>query len=124
LAQLAGQTSAPVEPTRRAAGRASNELETSLTRALLEPGRSAVRLEASMLADAALRRLAGRLAALQHGGKVELPESWRAWVVGALRSLAEGQHAGPRPPGAVPGALARLARQIAVMDGAIERVMG
>ena len=52
--------------TRRAAGVATNSLEASISRALTEPGAAGRdRLEAALVIDAALRRFAGRLAAMQ-----------------------------------------------------------
>jgi uncharacterized membrane protein YccC len=57
---------AAVERTRRAAGLATNNVEAAVARALLEPRhRHDDRLEAAMVIDAALRRVAGRLAAMQ-----------------------------------------------------------
>ncbi len=67
-ARCLGTTTWPdVENARRAAGLASNNLEASLSRALLEPRRAGfARFEPALAIDAALRRMAGRLLALQH----------------------------------------------------------
>jgi len=48
---------------------------------------------------------------------------WRDWIGRSLRAMADG-HAvtDPHPDGAVPDALARLARQIELMDGAVRRI--
>ncbi|GAC1344731.1 MAG: hypothetical protein NVSMB18_22920 [Acetobacteraceae bacterium] len=133
LASLLGDRAAPSpETARRQAGVTTNNLEASLSRALQEPRTAsgdadATGLQAAMLADAALRRIAGRLAALQHepglGGTVDLP-AWRGWLAGAFAALA-GRVALPGDPpadasGDAPGgALARIARQLQLMDGAL-----
>ena len=117
-------TAAQAEAARRDAGVASNTLETSLSRALQEPKPSArPELRAAMVADAALRRVAGRLAAVQHApnltASLDLP-AWRIWLARAFAALAAGDPlpAG-RPPDAQTGSLARIARQIALIDGAL-----
>ena len=123
-------TTARLGQARRAAGVASNALEALITRALLEPGkRKQDALEAAMFIDAALRRCAGRLATLQHdpAAVAHLPpetlRTWRDWVAGSLRSLASGKiNLQPRPAGQETDALARIARQIELMSGAIERL--
>jgi uncharacterized membrane protein YccC len=115
---------------RRAAGLASNGLEALITRALLEPGRQQhPALEAAMVIDAALRRCAGRLATLQHDPTIAARISagtlraWRDWITRSLRSLASGSTAlSPRPDGSSTDALARIARQIELMAGAMERL--
>lgn len=133
LSALLGEAAAEtVEAARRGAGVASNALETSLSRALLEPTLVSQkarrdRIEAAVVVDAALRRLAGRLSALQHAADplgAMPPEAWRAWrdwATGALDGLAAGQPAPPRPAGGAPEPLARIARQIELMDGALRR---
>ncbi|HTZ77846.1 MAG TPA: FUSC family protein [Stellaceae bacterium] len=124
---------AAVEQARRGAGLASNNAEASISRALLEPGTGGRdRLEAAMVIDAALRRLAGRLSAMQlepglgHERAPDVWRAWRRWIVGSLEALATGGTAPPpRPPDAPgPGAqsLARIARQIELMAGTIERL--
>ena len=125
-----------VEAARRGAGLASNNLETSISRALLEPGQGTGlsgagpdRLEAAMLVDAALRRLAGRLAALQlmadpkAGMSAEEWAAWRGWIGTALANLNEAPRAAPpRPAGRPVEALARIGRQIELMQGALTRL--
>ncbi len=120
---------------RRAAGLATNNVEASLSRALLEPGQlSGERVEAAMVIDAALRRMAGRLAAMQLdpelAGALPAPAwtAWRDWIVASARAL----EAGAPPPGARPAlakgagaageALSRIARQIELMSGALARL--
>jgi uncharacterized membrane protein YccC len=122
-------------PQRRAAGMATNNMEASLSRALLEPGQlSGERLEAAMVIDAALRRMAGRLAAMQIDPDLgaALPAAtwaaWRDWIVASARALEAGARPpGPRPPlgkdgGAAGEALSRIARQIELMAGALGRL--
>jgi hypothetical protein len=84
---LGAAPAAEVEKARRGAGLASNTLETSISRALLEP-RYVARpgLQRAMMVDAALRRMAGRLSMLQldpHRADGLTPEAlraWRAWI--------------------------------------------
>jgi uncharacterized membrane protein YccC len=112
-----------VEVARRAAGMASNNLETTLSRAMLEPRRSVrAELQAMMVMDAALRRMAGRLSALQldpHGADGIDPDSlraWRQWIGGSLRAMADGPaELAHRPAGRAPEPLMRIARQIELM---------
>ncbi|MGI4952127.1 MAG: FUSC family protein [Janthinobacterium lividum] len=117
---------ARLEAVRRAAGLASNNLETALNRALQEP-RNVVRNEAetALVVDAALRRLAGRLLALQHdpaqaGSDPALLQTWRTWLAGAFAALAARQ---PLPPGQPPDrahpAMGRMARQIELIAGSL-----
>nr|WP_294525125.1 FUSC family protein [uncultured Rhodopila sp.] len=115
---------------RRAAGVASNALEALITRALLDPTRkNPEKLEAAMVVDAALRRCAGRLTTLRYDpatAKNLSPENlriWRDWIGGSLRLLASGQtDLPPRPEGGETESLARLARQIELMAGAVGRL--
>jgi uncharacterized membrane protein YccC len=117
---------AAVEAARRAAGMASNNLETTLSRAMLEPRRSLrADLQAMMVADAALRRVAGRLSALHldphraDGIGADALRTWRDWIGASLRAIAEGaEQPGPRPPGPAPELLLRIARQIELIRGA------
>ena len=79
-----------------------------------------------MVVDAALRRLAGRLSFIQHdpasAPKEAALASWRAWLRLAFRSLIEGTALPPGQPTLEPGsAIARIARQIELMDGALRR---
>ncbi|MDR3530210.1 MAG: FUSC family protein [Rhodopila sp.] len=127
---LGEATPAALGQARRAAGVASNALEALITRALLEPGKRAQDpLEAAMVIDAALRRFAGRLATLQHDPALaaQVPadtlRTWRDWIAGSLRLLASGKtDLPPRPTGVETDALARIARQIELMSGAMERL--
>ncbi len=136
LGEDAGQAPA-LEAARRAAGLASNELEASLNRAMQEPGqgrsrsqgggeerRAGKELDATLAVDAALRRVAGRLLALQHdpaqaGDDREALRAWRGWLARAFAAAAAGQAlpAG-RPPDSGP-ALARMARQLELIAGAL-----
>ena len=115
-----------VDRTRRTAGVASNNLETSISRALNEPRRlQKAELQGAMITDAALRRMAGRLSALQldpHGAdgfdRATL-RTWRDWIGGSLRSIADnGDRGTARPAGPAPDALLRIARQIELLEGA------
>jgi uncharacterized membrane protein YccC len=128
-ALLGETTTTRLGQARRGAGVASNSLEALITRALLEPGKQQEPLEAAMVIDAALRRCAGRLATLQYdpaavaGVPAEDLRVWRDWVAGSLSRMAEGKSdIPPRPSGAETDALARIARQIELMSGAIGRV--
>jgi uncharacterized membrane protein YccC len=127
---LGEATDAQLDPARRGAGVASNGLEALITRALLEPGnRNRDPLEAAMLVDAALRRFAGRLAAVQHdpGLAMRVPRAtlriWRDWVGESMRRLAAGNTAlPPRPVDGAADTLGRFARQIELMAGAMVRL--
>jgi len=129
LAVLLGEApNDALDQARRAAGVASNNLEASLARALQEPRRSArAGLEATMVADAALRRLAGRLSSIQHD-PASAPDkaaltAWRHWLRLAFQSLIGGTTLPPQQPALEPGsATARIARQIELMDGALRLV--
>src|SRR5262249_30676493 len=83
LGRILGEAGEATERARRAAGVASNNLETSLARALQEPLRSQrPRLEAAVLAASTLRRIVGALSALYHdpsSAGAMAPESWRQW---------------------------------------------
>ena len=130
LAALLGEApDAALDAARRGAGMASNNLEASLSRALQEPRRAArASLETAMVVDAALRRLAGRLSALQHDPALagtagpDALRSWRGWLASAFAALTAGA---PLPDGAPAaegaGPLARIARQVELMDGALRR---
>ena len=122
-----------VEHARRAAGVASNNAEASLQRILLEPARTDTRrLEAALTIDAALRRMAGRISALQvnaaaHPHERAAWQAWRQWIDAASTHLAAGRpDLPPRPP--VPPAdldgesLARIGRQLELAAGALARL--
>ena len=130
FAALLGEaTSTALDQARRLAGVASNGLEALITRALLEPGKEHDPLEAAMVVDAALRRLAGRLATLQHDPGLATRvspasmQSWRSWITGSLRALADGKTNLPqRPADAGTDAFARIGRQIELMSVAMQRL--
>ncbi|MFO1028357.1 MAG: FUSC family protein [Acetobacteraceae bacterium] len=171
---------------RGVAGVASNALEALLTRLLMQVGQRKPALEAAMVIDAALRRLAGRIAALgldpdlqpatgvrgtgsalrtpdlrgldlavpdQHPADpaavgVPVPDQptrgpdqlvrvttgtdatqpadlavWRAWIVTSLDALAQGETTlVSRPSAGGIDALARIARQIELIAGALQRL--
>ena len=117
---------AKLEATRRAAGLTSNNLETALNRALQEP-RAAIRRDAetALLVDAALRRLAGRLLALQHdpaqaGANPATLAAWRRWIAEAFAAIAAARPLpAPPPPDAAHPAMGRLARQLTLVAGAL-----
>jgi len=125
LAVMQGEIPAgSADAARRMAGLASNNLETTLSRALQEPGHDLRReLQAAMLADAALRRIAGRLAALEYApGLADAArlDVWRAWLADSFAILARGERIGTDPPEDSPhGTLGRIARQMALIDGAL-----
>ena len=126
---LDGGTPHAVEVARRAAGVSTNTLEASITLALNQPGAvDHTRLESVLVIDAALRRFAGRLSALQLDPdqvRRMVPSvlaEWRAWVVGAMHTLAAGTTTLPaRPATAGSDAIMRIARQIELMAGALAR---
>ncbi len=115
---------------RRQAGLASNNLEASLQRAMHEPRRGQRdRLQAVLVADAALRRIAGRLAALSVEASVgpniaaDAPsEPVRLWVPDALSRVADGATPPARPETTVGSeALERLARQVELLATTLAR---
>ena len=139
---LDGTPTAVVDAARREAGVTSNSLEATINRALNEPratGRA--QLESVLVIDAALRRLAGRLSAMQLDpelaqgmvpkGKEGSPlmaertvalAAWRDWIGGSMRALAEGKASLlPRPGFPASDAVARIARQIELMAGVLAR---
>ena len=122
---------ARLEAVRRAAGLASNNLETALNRALQEPQQAARReAQTALVVDAALRRLAGRLLALQHdpaqaGSDRVLLQSWRDWLARAFAALAAGETLPPgQPPDRAHPALGRMARQIELIAGSLASAAG
>jgi uncharacterized membrane protein YccC len=131
---LGGAMPEAVEVARRAAGVASNNLEASLSRAMLEPQHmSRDGLEAALVIDAGLRRIAGRLSTLHLNPalRASLPQaawrSWRDWTSLAMQGLASGvTELPPRPPldpaGPAADSLSRVARQIDLIAGALRRI--
>ncbi len=124
-----------VEQARRSAGLATNNVEALVARALLEPGQAHNdRLEAAMVIDAALRRFAGRLAAMQFDPEQAdalSPDAWRAWrdwISASMQQLGSGESlAGPHPIVSNiqhTEALGRIARQIELIGGTIDRIRG
>ncbi len=132
LSKAVGDAPAGVDPARRMAGMASNNLEASIARALQEPQHdrgAGVQLDVAMVVDAALRRMAGRLSllALEPNPRGEMTEAawqrWRGWLQSALDTLQRGRtEIAVRPPDKATDALGRIARQIDVLRGAISRL--
>lgn len=131
IADLLGEGGAAgAEAARRAAGLASNTLETTLQRAMLGP-RGDQLLDAAMVIDAAMRRMAGRLSILhvtaEHRGHDPAPwQAWSAWVSAASEALATGRRDLPPRPALPEGdaaaeALARIAAQLELVAGAMRR---
>jgi len=117
-----------VERARRAAGIASNNLEASIGRALLEPRQDQRgALQSAMVIDAALRRCAGRATAimLDSASRDALPRPawhvWRDWIAHATTALATGDTRLDAQPADGTEAVACIARQIELIAGALER---
>ena len=132
LSHVVGEMPVPdVERARRAAGIASNSLEGSIGRALLEPvNTSRATLQSAMVIDAALRRCAGRATAimLDPAARIVLPQpawrAWRDWIARSTATLATGNlRLKPRPP-TTTESVARIARQIEMIAGTLERSTG
>ena len=131
-------TAAAVEQARRAAGMASNNVEASLQRALMEPGQHSssqtgpTRMQAALTVDAALRRMAGRLSALQldphhYEHDAAAWRGWQGWIDTVTQRLSIGHtDLPPRPalPRSDPQAesLTRIARQLELSAGAMARL--
>jgi uncharacterized membrane protein YgaE (UPF0421/DUF939 family) len=112
------------EAARRAAGLASNNLEASLARAMQEPRRGQRdRLNAALVADATLRRIAGRLVAISLTGPTRSGPLGQ-WVVEALQAVAGKRALPARRAGAGHEMLERLARQVAVLPEILARLEG
>jgi uncharacterized membrane protein YccC len=129
LAERLGEgDEARMEAARGAAGVATNNLEASLSRLLQEQHRIvADRLEATMVADATLRRFAARLAALRHEKLPTIePATWRewqAWIAASFDSLAgDAEPLLPRPASAGVESLDRLARQVELLEVTMKRL--
>lgn len=131
LSYLLGQGSAAeFDEARRAAGLASNNLEASLTRALLERV-TTERLSDALVVDASLRRIAGRLGLMHHDTELRavVPKEdlsrWREWVGSSMLSLARGgvcHDPRPRAPaGKGSESFIRLAQQIELMAETLGR---
>jgi hypothetical protein len=82
-----------------------------------------------MVVDAALRRCAGRLATVQFDTVLaervprETLRTWRDWIAVSMRRLGAGDTVLPlRPDDAGIDALGRIARQIELMAGAMQRI--
>jgi len=128
---LGESTAVQVEAARRAAGMACNNLEATLQRALLEPGGASGQLEAAMTIDAALRRMAGRVSAMQldlgQGHDPAPWHDWADWIETAARLLADGETRLPPRPKLPVGdpqceALNRIARQLETSASAVRRL--
>jgi hypothetical protein len=109
----------------------SNNLEASISRALAEPGRGRdqeLRLDAAMVIDATLRRMAGQITALAHEAAPGPPSGdwrvWRHWLLGAMAAAEEPRALPDRPEGRSPEAMARIIRQADVLAGAVARLCG
>jgi uncharacterized membrane protein YccC len=110
------------EAARRAAGLASNNLEASLARAMQEPRRGQrASLNAALVADATLRRIAGRLIAISLTGPGRCGRLG-TWVVEALNAVAGKRALPARPPEPGHDMLERLARQVAVLPEILVRL--
>ncbi len=115
---------------RRQAGLTSNNLEATLQRAMHEPRRGQRdRLQAVLVADTALRRIAGRLAALSLDPPAERftrddedAAALRRWVPEALDAAA-GVATRPERPRIASGveSLDRLARQVELLETTLEK---
>jgi uncharacterized membrane protein YccC len=137
------------DAVRRQAGIASNNLESALSRSMLEPRLVAgSHLNAALTIDAALRRIAGRLTVVRILAESEAARTtpgvgpadlraWRDWITESNAIIL-----GDRPPGAptvrlpprpplppqpedpVADGLTRIARQLEMIAGAMPRLDG
>lgn len=119
LALLEGE--AVADAARRGAGLASNNLEASLARALLEPHRGRdMAIERGAIVDAALRRIAGRLSVLALDRPPIIGETRQVlhdWQNFLTESLAGRKVNRPDlPSGILAEALTRLARQVELIN--------
>lgn len=141
LGRLSGDSSAPAATAQagRSAGLASNALEAAISQALTEPARhDADQLAAVLAVDAALRRLAGRVAVAHLDRtilEISAPElhAWQTWIQSAMQAAttsfaAESGKPAPaaalpaRPRAATGSAMARIARQVDLISGAAARI--
>ena len=130
FATLLGAPPAARTTARAGAGVATNALEALISRSLLEPIHgNQESLEAAMVIDAALRRTAGRLAALAYdpatgtGFSTQTLDAWRTWITTSLQALSAGRTPlAPRPDIQETEALRRIARQIELIEGAMPRL--
>ncbi len=139
LSLLLGEASVEaVDAARRGAGIASNNLEASLARALQEPrGQGGTLLEGAAVVDAALRRMAGRLSAMQlrdahDDGRAphchDIWRAWRSWIAQTMAGLADPVPVLPskRPASGADesytDSLDRIGRQIEVIAGVVGRL--
>ena len=111
---------------RRQAGLASNNLEASLQRAMHEPRRGQYRrMQAVLAADATLRRIAGRLAAISLDQPRRYDAAETAWIVTGLQAMADRQTCPPRPqPVGCDEQLTRLARQVELLGFTLQKNNG
>jgi uncharacterized membrane protein YccC len=126
-AVLEGNPGIDADRARRAAGLASNNLEASLARVMQEPRRGQRnRLQAVLVADATLRRIAGRLTAIS----LDPPPAHRqavfsetaSWVIAALNALTEDSLPPPAPVASGVDMLDRLARQVTLLPDLMRRM--
>jgi uncharacterized membrane protein YccC len=109
------------EAARRAAGLASNNLEANLARAMQEPRRrQRDMLQNILVADAALRRIAGRLVALSLTGATRSAAA--TWTIDALAAMAAHRPPPSRPATNSSDMLDRLARQVAALPDVLARL--
>ena len=134
IGAVLGDDPRPAEMARRAAGVASNALEASLQRVLLEPLRGrAARVDAALAVDATLRRMAGAISGLRVRAAAHAHDSgawrnWGDWLESAMAAVGQDAPpplAPPLPPHDEDAAtLARLARQVELAAGAAARLHG
>ena len=108
-----GRNAPPPDAARRAAGLASNNLEASIARALSEPARDRYDLHVAIIADAALRRIAGRLVllALERDSIGACDDRVLADWARRLERMLGGEtvdEAWPEPPATLADSLQRL----------------
>ena len=120
-AVLSAAPGVDVSKARRAAGLSSNNLEASLARVMQEPRRGQRdRVQAVLVADATLRRIAGRLVAISLGPPCRGVVC--NWAVAALEALAEGASVPSRPKEKGSEMAERLARQVAVLPEVLAKI--